>query len=349
MRVRGRTTKNWTVSGNPESVVRTLAAIMENIEREFRSDEFLRECIIDGVEDTDVTIGHGSYGRVFEVKFSGTICAAKGLHNSLEHDFAAKKLVTKCRLMAKLRHPQIVQFLGVCFLSSNIPVLVTERLWKDLNSLLEKSTGEIPLYTKCSILRDTASGLAFLHNQSPPIVHCNLTARNVLLNKAFEAKLADFRITQLTDKCVIENPRNTQYMPPEASLQQYGPSLDIFSYGVLALFTLTQQFPLPVTSSGSKTGENKASELQQRHMSMKKLHQISGIGEDHYFVSMITDCLSDNKDDRPSVQDILQNLQVISISKQDQLQLLQSKTKLQQEVETKKLQTHEGGIMVRIR
>ena len=151
--------------------------------------------------------------------------------------------------MAGIRHPHIVQFLGLCYLEgSALPVLVMERLDRSLDELLESSPG-LPLTLKQSLLTDVAQGLLYLHTHNPPIVHSDLSARNVLLTSSLVAKISDLgnaRIVNLQPgqlaKTLTRVPGAQLYMPPESFDQRsrYGPRLDIFSFGHLALFTLTQ-------------------------------------------------------------------------------------------------------------
>ena len=168
--------------------------------------------------------------------------------------------------MSRLRHPHIVQFLGVCeFPGSDTPALVTELLLADLHSLLLPRTREsgrprVPRDFKRSILRDVARGLLFLHLQSPPIIHRDLTATNVLLNSAMVAKIADLGVARLIPEAagahMTTRPGNAVYMPPEAEGSDYDESLDIFSFGVLCLFTLTQTFPQPLPVKYREDGES---------------------------------------------------------------------------------------------
>ena len=151
--------------------------------------------------------------------------------------------------MSDLRHPNITQFLGVCFLPDcQLPVLLMERLDGNLDDLIE-TVPNIPLALKRSILEDMSRGLLYLHKHTPQIIHRDLTAKNVLLTSYFMAKITDLgnsRIVNLQPgqlaRTLSRLPGTLVYMPPEAlSLSsRYGPSLDIFSFGHLALFTLTQ-------------------------------------------------------------------------------------------------------------
>ena len=147
--------------------------------------------------------------------------------------------------MSDLRHPNITQFLGVCFLPNcQLPVLVMERLTGSLDDLLE-TIPNIPMALKRSMLENVARGLLYLHKHNPRVIHRDLTAKNVLLTESFVAKITDFgnsRIVNLQSSHLARTlsrlPGTLVYMPPEAlqASSHYGPSLDVFSFGHLALF-----------------------------------------------------------------------------------------------------------------
>ena len=106
---------------------------------------------------------------------------------------ATTEFVKECRLMSTLRHRHIVQFLGVCFFpDSRLPALVMERLMTSLHDLLAPETqpprgapNPLSFFTmdlKCSVLQDVTNGLDYLHERPSPIIHRDLSARNVLLS-----------------------------------------------------------------------------------------------------------------------------------------------------------------------
>ena len=151
----------------------------------------------------------------------------------------------ECRLMSSLRHPNIVQFIGICLHpSSHLPILVMESLKSRLHELLITSH-TIPLILKHSILRDMARGLAYLH---PQVIHRDLSAKNILLTLFFTAKICDFGSSLSTDlnarppMGLTPYPGERVYMPPEALTNPptYDCSMDIFSFGHLVLFTVIQ-------------------------------------------------------------------------------------------------------------
>ena len=180
-----------------------------------RDDPGLRLYILSNVRLTGISIGSGAFGSVEEVAIPGAICAAKTICDfflRLFQDTAqvsdnniATQFIRECQLMSTLRHPHIVQFLGVCFFpGSRLPALVMERLLTSLHNLLEPGVHQtpppnpfFPLCLKESILYDFANGLTYLHGKSPPIIHRDLSANNVLLNSALVAKIADLGVARI--------------------------------------------------------------------------------------------------------------------------------------------------------
>jgi len=72
------------------------------------------------VNPTGKEIGRGAYGRVFEVDYQGTLCAAKEVHSLLlewSQGEALRKIradfLSECQIWSTIRHPCIVQFLGM--------------------------------------------------------------------------------------------------------------------------------------------------------------------------------------------------------------------------------------------
>ena len=184
------------------------------------------------------------------------MCAGKKIHEVLLNMGngcinMAEKYLQECQLMSDLRHPNITQFMGVCFLPNcQLPVLLMERLDGSLDDLLE-TVPNIPLALKRSMLEDVAKGLLYLHSHDQQVIHRDLTAKNVLLTSSLVAKITDFgnsRIVNLQPgqlaRTLSRLPGTLVYMPPEAfsASSRYGPSLDVFSFGHLALFTLTQVY-----------------------------------------------------------------------------------------------------------
>jgi len=168
----------------------------------------LQEYILKDVQRNGRQLGSGAYGSVEELEVNGVVVAGKKIHEVLVDPFnqgadtIRVQFVAECKIMSSLRHPHIVQFLGICFLEgTTLPVLVMEYLPQSLDALLEHRLN-IPITMKVAFLNDVAKGLAYLHSHEPPIIHRDLTARNVLLNSAMVAKITDFGVSL---KCIYRN------------------------------------------------------------------------------------------------------------------------------------------------
>ena len=291
----------------------------------------LRPFVISDVRLTGKNIGSGSYGSVEEVEIPGAICAAKKIHDffqdrsqvsEVEIARASEQFVVECRLMSTIRHPRIVQFLGVCFFPrSRLPALVMQMMSTSLHEVLDPETEGreeredsenkpyIPLALKCSILCDVGQGLAFLHSRTPPIIHRDLSARNVLLTAAMRAKITDLGMARLIPALrraatMTKAPGASIYMPPEAleDESRYDVTIDVFSFGILSLFTLSQMFPKPLSAAYMDKETMMMvgrTELQRRGSYMQKIER--QLREKHPLILMIENCLKNLPEQRPLI------------------------------------------------
>ena len=226
--------------------------------------------------------------------------------------------------MSQLRHPHIVQFLGVCYLpGSQIPILLMEKLQTSLDNLLETSHN-IPMDVKVYLLTGTSRGVVYLHSHTPPIAHRDLTARNILIDSGLTAKIADLGVARMVNiqpgqlaATMTRGPGNNLYMPPEAVQEEgatrYSTAIDIFSFGVVSLFTFTQIFPKnlkPATYqdpvSGRIFGRSEIERREDYIQEMKTAH-----GQTHPLVKLTLDCLDYNPNSRPTAFEVLRRLEEV--------------------------------------
>ena len=224
--------------------------------------------------------------------------------------------------MSLLRHPHIVQFLGVCYLQgSRLPVLLMEKLPTSLDDLLEKHK-EIPLDVKYSILVDVSRGLVYLHCRDPAIAHRDLTARNILLDLGLTAKIADLGVARMVNlrpgqvaATMTRAPGNIIYMPPEAVEEEgaarYNTAIDMFSFGNVALFTLTQVFMKNLKAPNYRDPTTQKlvarSEIERREEYVQLMYR--DLSERHPVVRLVLQCLEYDQVDRPSAVEVLQRLE----------------------------------------
>ena len=275
-------------------------------------------------------LGIGSYGAVYKAICDELPCAAKIIHPTLfeTNDPGSRKIIERfdqeCDLLSGIRHPHIVQYLGVsrdpC---SGLPVLLMELLDGNLTHFLEQSQQPLPFHIQVSLCHDIALALTYLHSNG--IVHRDLSSNNILLIAGNRAKVTDFGMSKFANA----NPRMTPltmcpgtmvYMSPEALNEPpvYTDKLDSFSHGVLAIQILTRQFPNPgrrtrtVPFPQSPTG---GIEIPVLDIQRRKSH-IDLIDPTHPLLPIATDCLSYNEEDRPSAQQLCHRLAALEESPQ---------------------------------
>ena len=348
---------------NPGGGSRLLAPSMaiSSVYLQLKDHPELQPLILYDVTPTGNTIGAGAFGSVEEVAIPGALCAAKNIHHFLsneEEDWVAKEVVDKnirkfvaeCEIMGRLRHPNIVQFLGLWFSQdeeSCVPTIVMEKMLMSLHHLLDPDRPKcnttpkpyIPLGLKCSILQDIARGIAYLHKQKPPVIHRDLTAANVLLNSAMVAKIADMGVARnLPEKentTMTKQPGAPIYMPPEAleDRAKYDTSIDIFSLGVVAIFVLAQEFPhkLPAsTYTCAVKGLVARTELKRREKYTAKIY--STFPKTHPLIQLFESCLKNSPEARPSIDDALDLINQAMAGVKDCAQYHMNKLELLQEI-----------------
>ncbi len=272
--------------------------------------------------------GSGSYGSVYRIQLNGISCIAKRLHDILLGQGGEEgvnlddkralyvKFYHECVLLSRIRHPNIVQFMGVHYGPQRDYgrelTLVMERMYTNLEDCL-KQYSNIEMWLKVSILLDVSQGLLYLHSRG--VVHRDLTAANILLTTSFHAKIADLGVSRIINVHPLaaskqsKNPGTLGYMPPEAltEIPKYGSALDVFSFGVLILFVLLQEYPQFYDSYVTPEGlARKESHIQKRSK------WINMLPSDDPFVQLICDCLQDVPERRPTTNNL--NYMLIQIA-----------------------------------
>lgn len=280
----------------------------------------LRPYVLSNVQTTGTKIGEGAYGTVTQVDIP--VCgAAKKVHDCfLGNAIITTQFVKELRLMSTLRHENLVQFLGLYFDgTTQLPALVMERLLTSLHDFLEHDGSlSINMYLKCSILHNVARGIGYLHQQSPSIIHRDLSARNVLLTSELVAKIADMGMARFLPPRIAATmttaPGASIYMPPEATApstsdadkSNYDSSIDVFSLGVITLFTVGEVFPQNLHASTYTNVQGvlvARTELERRSIYMEKVEQ--QLRKDHPLVYLIQQSLHNTPLNRPDIHKVL--------------------------------------------
>ena len=269
-------------------------------------------------------LGRGAYGVVYKAMCDDLPCAGKIIHSTLfqsnepETMTIMRRFQQECSLLKKIRHPNIVQYLGSYQdQETQLPVLLMELMDESLTQFLERSQEPLPYHTQVNICGDIVLALAYLHSND--IIHRDLSSNNVLMIGAGNrAKVTDFGMAKLfninraTMTPLTMCPGTQPYMSPEAldDPPVYTKKLDTFSFGVLGIQIITRQFPDPGP---------RMKKVQDPHDPKRRLHEvvleterrkshIDLINPTHHLLPIATDCLSYNEKDRPSAQELCHRL-----------------------------------------
>ena len=271
----------------------------------------------------DATLGTGAYGQVCKAMLGELPCAAKLLHPTIVDPTRPRNRALfeqECRFLSEIRHPNIVQFLGVAQdRAMCLPILLMELMDDSLTHFLELSEARLPYHVQININYDIAKALAFLHVNR--ILHRDLSSNNVLLIGAgVRAKVTDFGMSKLISlnphfTPLTACPGTPAYMSPEALLDPpiYAEKLDCFQAGVLMVQIITRKFPDPgpainqVRDARSPTGYVNMPVLEIT----RRDNHLRLVTTTHPMFSLAVDCLKNVDTERPSAQQICHRLSAL--------------------------------------
>ena len=151
------------------------------------------------LHDVETSTGEDSVVKTLaeiEVEYKGLRCSALRLacdeRETKEQSALLQRIVDMCEILGRLRHPNVVQFLGVSYDTSSprsFPLIVNELSPPSLATSITRY-GVLPNEISYSIVRDVALGLRYLHERQPSFVHGDLSAKSVLLTGDFTAKIS---------------------------------------------------------------------------------------------------------------------------------------------------------------
>ncbi|KDP45024.1 hypothetical protein JCGZ_01524 [Jatropha curcas] len=199
--------------------------------------------------DLKEKIGEGSFGTVHRADWRGSDVAVKIL---IEQDYHAERFnefLREVATMKRLRHPNIVLFMGAVTQPPHLSI-VTEYLSRgSLHKLLHMPNAGLMLDEKrrLNMAYDVAKGMNYLHQLKPPIVHRDLKSLNLLVDSRYTVKVCDFGLsrskanTYLSSKTAAGTP---EWMAPEVLRNESSnEKSDVYSFGVILWELMTLQQP----------------------------------------------------------------------------------------------------------
>ncbi|XP_061360636.1 probable leucine-rich repeat receptor-like serine/threonine-protein kinase At3g14840 [Gastrolobium bilobum] len=191
--------------------------------------------------DIAFKIGEGGFGPVYKgVLSDGTVVAVKQLSSKSKQ--GNREFINEIGMISALQHPCLVKLYGCCMEGDQL-LLIYEYMENNslARALFGKGQLKLDWSTRKRICVGIARGLAYLHGESRlKIVHRDIKATNVLLDKDLNAKISDFGLAKLDEggyTHITTRVAGTYgYMAPEYAMHGYlTDKADVYSFGIVAL------------------------------------------------------------------------------------------------------------------
>ncbi|GMP57102.1 hypothetical protein CsSME_00021333 [Camellia sinensis var. sinensis] len=192
-------------------------------------------------------IGQGSCGTVYHALWFGSDVAVKVFSKQEYSDDVIFSFRQEVSLMKRLRHPNVLLFMGAVTLPQRL-CIVTEFLPRgSLFRLLQRNTAKLDWRRRVHMALDIARGMNYLHHFSPPIIHRDLKSSNLLVDKNWTVKVGDFGLSRLKHETYLTTKTGKgtpQWMAPEVLRNEPSDEKsDIYSYGVILWELATEKIP----------------------------------------------------------------------------------------------------------
>ncbi|XP_058185185.1 serine/threonine-protein kinase STY17-like isoform X2 [Rhododendron vialii] len=189
-------------------------------------------------------VGSGSFGDLYK----GTYCSQEVAIKVLKADLLNKDMLTEFAqevfIMRKIRHKNVVQFIGACTRPPNLCILTEFMSRGSVYNFLHKQRGAFKFPALLKVALDVSKGMNYLHQNS--IIHRDLKTANLLMDEHEVVKVADFGVARVqTQPGVMTAETGTyRWMAPEViEHKPYDHKADVFSFGVVLWELLTGEVP----------------------------------------------------------------------------------------------------------
>eukprot|EP01105_Mastigella_eilhardi_P003614 TRINITY_DN14722_c0_g1_i1.p1 TRINITY_DN14722_c0_g1~~TRINITY_DN14722_c0_g1_i1.p1 ORF type:complete len:587 (-),score=142.17 TRINITY_DN14722_c0_g1_i1:71-1777(-) len=256
-------------------------------------------------------IGGGESAEVYR----GTCRLKEVAVKVFKHQFDEQTLQDfrqEVEIMSKLNHPNVILFMGACTSCPGELLICTELLMQDLETLLLSETGQqLSLLVRLRMAKGAALGMVWLHNSNPVIIHRDLKTSNLLVDKHFNVKVADFGMSKLKQSAVYNMDGGVSgtpfFLAPERCRgEPCTEKGDVYSFGIVLWQILTEAELFP----GYDDVEVFEQDLLQKHIRPELDKTLCDMTNPR-LVALTQTCWDDDSAVRPTFQQIVAELDEI--------------------------------------
>jgi len=202
----------------------------------------------DEIELSEKPFASGACACVFKGDFRGYEVCVKRVKDRSK-SVMIEDMQKEIKIWSRLRHPNIVQFLGAVFDPKHGEQIVLQLLGG--GDLLEKlKDGSLSRRKAKSVAISIAQALAYLHGNKPcPILHRDMKPANIFFDAHGKAKLSDFGLSRHKPEAkgqyeMTGKTGTMRYMAPELLCEEkYDESVDIYALGLIVFYMFTKSPP----------------------------------------------------------------------------------------------------------
>ncbi|XP_030534302.1 wall-associated receptor kinase-like 20 [Rhodamnia argentea] len=274
----------------------------------------------------DRLLGSGGFGEVYRGELpDGTLVAIKSA--KVGNIKSTQQVLNEVGILSQVNHKNLVKPLGCC-MEADVPLMVYEYIANGTlhDHLHGKRSTFLDWTTRLKIALQTAEALAYLHSAAyTPIYHRDVKSTNILLDDEFNAKVGDFGLSRLAEPGLSHVSTCAQgtlgYLDPEYYRNyQLTDKSDVYSFGIVLLELLTSQKAIDFARDDDDV--NLAIFVSQRAKSGDLMEVVDRkllvtepstdiLNSVRLFSELAFACLGGRKQDRPSMKDVVKELQCI--------------------------------------
>ncbi|KAM4094978.1 hypothetical protein ACB094_06G235100 [Castanea mollissima] len=287
------------------------------------------ESIIEATEgfDSKHCVGVGGCGSVYKVELqTGQIVAVKKFHSIQEDNWIAnaKAFENEIHALLEIRHRNVVKLYGFCSHPQH-SFLVYEFLeGGSLKEILsnKKEVVNFEWVKRVNVVKGMVDALSYMHHDcSPPIVHRDISSKNIMLDLEYEAHISDFGTAKFLNPDSLNRTSfagTFGYTAPElAYTMEVNEKCDVYSFGVVTLEVIMGKHPgdlisLLLSSSSSSATTSTAHGILLKDMLDQRLepprNQVARMVVS--VAKLAFACVETNPKSRPTMQQISRELSI---------------------------------------